>query len=218
MKTKKMGSGIYLVVDPSMNKELLLQKLRQLVQEEIAAVQIWDHFLPGENITGLVNEILDLCHPHNIPVLVNNRWELLKQTALDGVHFDSKQDRIREWRNEWNRDCMIGITCGNDLSTVLWADANGLDYISFCSVFPSATAGDSCELVRFETIREARKITSLPVFLAGGIRPGNIDALHELEYSGIAVISGIMNADKPVEMFKMYQEKINTVANENRNH
>lgn len=218
MNTKKIGEGIYLVVDPSMNKEMLLQKLRQLVQEAIAAVQIWDHFLPGENITGLVNEILDLCHPNNIPVLINNRRDLLDHTNLDGVHFDSRQDAVLEWRNELNRDCIVGITCGNDLSTALWADANGLDYISFCSVFPSSTAGDSCELVSFDTIREALKITSLPVFLAGGIKPGNINRLNELGYTGIAVISGIMNADKPVEALKMYQEKINRTVNENRNH
>ena len=89
-----------------------------------------------------------------------------------------------------------------------WADDHALDYISFCSMFPSSTA-NSCELVSFETVRQARLITSLPIFLAGGIRPGNIEALKELDYSGIAVVSGVMSANNPAEAINLYHEKLN---------
>lgn len=213
----KIQNGIYLIVDPSMDRNVLVNKLREIIHEEIAAIQIWDNFKPNENPIEFINEILQLCHTKNIPVLINNRWELLKQTDLNGVHFDKIQDNILQIKNEMNRKIITGITCNNDLSIVEWADKNEFDYISFCSMFPSSTA-NSCELVTFDTVKEARKITTLPVFLAGGIKPENIELLNELNYSGIAVVSGIMNADKPVEALKKYQQKNKTNQNENRNH
>ena len=209
MSKRSIQNGIYLVVDPSVNRKILLAKLEEVVQEKIVAVQLLDNFNDDKAIKLLINDIISLCHPHDIPVLINNRWQLVFDTNLDGIHFDNVPANFGKIKNELNRNIITGITCSNDLSIVQWADENKFDYISFCSMFPSSTA-NSCDLVRFDTIKEARKITSIPVFLAGGIKPENISRLDELGYSGIAVVSGIMNAEKPAEALKMYHEKINT--------
>jgi thiamine-phosphate pyrophosphorylase len=207
MKKKAIQSGVYLVVDPAANRHTLTIKLRQAVKGKIVAVQILDNFNPRQNSAQLIAEITSLCAPENIPVLINNRWELLPDTGLDGVHFDCVPDDFERIRQRWGEEKIVGITCGNDLSVVRWADQNGLDYISFCSVFPSPTA-NSCERITFDTIREARKITSLPIFLAGGIKPDNMHLLNGLNYSGVAVVSGVMNADNPLDELRRYNEKL----------
>lgn len=206
---KTIQKGIYLVIDPSIDQSILLSKLQQAIKGKIVAVQIWDNFKPGYDNKKLIKKITALCQPQNIPVLINNQWRLLLDTELDGVHFDTIPDNFNQLKQEFGKEKIVGITCGNDLSVVKWADKNGLDYVSFCSVFPSLTA-NICELVTFETIKEAYKITSLPIFLAGGIKPENIHLLNGLNYSGIAVVSGIMNAHNPVETLKIYYEKINS--------
>lgn len=205
----KIKNGIYLIIDPSMDRNILVSMLKEIINEKIAAVQIWDNFKPKENKIEYINEIMQICHAENIPVLINNQWELLKQTNLDGIHFDKMQHNILQIKNELKREIITGITASNDLSIVKWADENELDYISFCSMFPSSTA-NSCELVTFNTVKDASKITSLSIFLAGGIKPENVELLKELNYSGIAVVSGIMSAEKPIEAFEKYLEKIKT--------
>jgi thiamine-phosphate pyrophosphorylase len=210
----KIKNGIYIIIDPSMERNILLNKLKEISHEDIAAIQIWDNFNPTENPIALIEDILETCHARNIPVLINNQWDLLKQTNLDGIHFDEKQENILQIKNELNRQIITGITCNNDLSLVKWADKNEMDYISFCSMFPSSTA-NSCDLVNFKTIHEAAKITNLPIFLAGGIKPGNIEKLNSLLYSGIAVVSGIMNAEKPRKEIKRYTSKLKMNSNEN---
>lgn len=210
---RKIQSGVYLIIDPSVNRDKLLNTLEQIVRESIAAVQIWDNFLPDEIPLQLIDQVLQLCHPQNIPVLINNRWELLKKIHLDGVHFDKQPHDIFQLKQELGRDLITGITCNNDLSAVQWAHDNGLDYISFCSMFPSSTA-NSCELVTFDTIRSAHAITDIPIFLAGGINPDNMDKLAVLNYSGVAVVSGIMNAADPLSELKSYQDKIKETKNE----
>lgn len=210
MKTvtkRHIKPGIYLVVDPSMEEPVLLHKIELCVQEQITALQVWDNFLPGQNITALIQKICQLCHKKEIPVLINNKWELLTSSSLDGVHFDEVPSNYKLIKESLQRPFISGITCNNNLSVVHWANEQQLDYISFCSIFPSGTS-NSCELVDFNTIHEAKRISSLPVFLAGGIRPGNMDQLDALDYTGIAVVSGIMNTNRPDESIKEYREKL----------
>lgn len=205
MAKKHIKDGIYLVIDPAMERQMLLGQLRKALTGAVAAVQIWDNILPGEDIKALVEQVIALCRPFGIPVLINNRCQLVYETGLDGVHFDAiPQDFFAE--NHGN--IIVGVTCGNDLATIEQAVVLGADYISFCSMFPSATA-TSCELVSPEIVIKARELTDMPIFLAGGITPQNMATLSSLPYNGIAVVSGIMKAAEPHEAIKEYQSKLN---------
>lgn len=207
MKRQTVQSGIYLIIDPSMDEEILLSKLNLIVKEKIAAVQIWDNFKENQNIEELLLRIYEKTSSHKIPLLINNRWEYLKQIPLDGIHFDETPENFNEIKKEINRNFIVGITCNNELPTIKCAEEHQFDYISFCSMFPSKTA-NSCELVNFETVQKAKSIFSGKIFLAGGIDLNNIKNLDELNYDGIAVVSGIMSAENPSETIKKYHQKI----------
>lgn len=207
---KSIESGIYLVIDPSMDEQSLLDKLKVILTKEIAAVQIWDNFKDEQGNLALIRKINSLCTRHNTPVLINNRWDILKLTELDGIHFDTIPNNLDEIRKEINRDLLIGITCGNDLNDIQWATNNNIDYISFCSMFPSSSV-DNCEIISHETVKEAALIFDKPLFLAGGIDPENLKQLEELKYDGIAVISGIMSAEHPDQAIDGYRKNLKSI-------
>lgn len=203
MKIKK---GLYLIVDPAMGKDFIVEKVKSIEHESVVAIQLWDNFKPFQDPLKIIEELLPLCQRFSTPLLVNNRWELLLEAPIDGVHFDKPPEDLNLIKKRINRQISIGITCTNDLSIVEWAESHRLDYISFCSLFPSSTA-DRCEIVRFDTIQNARKLTDIPLFLAGGITPEKMELLQDLDYWGIAVVSGIMLAQNPrEELRKFYQE------------
>lgn len=207
MKRQTIQSGIYLIIDPSVEEEILFAKLNLIVKEKIATIQVWDNFKEDQNIEELLLKIDEKASPNNIPIIINNRWELLKQIPLDGIHFDEIPENFNDIKKEINRDFIAGITCNNDLSIIEYAEKHQFDYISFCSMFPSKTA-NSCELVDFETVQKAKNIFSGKIFLAGGIDLSNIENLSQLNYDGIAVVSGIMSAENPSENIKKYHQKI----------
>jgi len=207
MKRQTIQSGIYLIIDPSMEEEILLSKLNFIVKEKIAAIQVWDNFKDNQNIEELLLKIYEKASANNIPIIINNRWELLKRIPLDGIHFDEIPENFNDIKKEINRDIIAGITCNNELSIIEYAEKHQFDYISFCSMFPSKTA-NSCELVDFETVQKAKNIFSGKIFLAGGIDLSNIENLSQLNYHGIAVVSGIMSAENPSETIKIYHQKI----------
>jgi len=196
-------SGIYLVIDPSMDEKILLDKLQVILTKEIAAVQIWDNFVDGKNNVQLIDKIHCLCTEHQTPVFINNHWSYLEETELEGVHFDTIPTNLEEIKKRIDREFYIGLTCGNDLSQVSWAAQNNIDYISFCSMFPSSSV-DNCEIIQYETVKEAASIFHKPLFLAGGINPKNLKELDGLNYNGIAVISGIMNSEHPEKAIESY--------------
>ncbi|MDT0687414.1 thiamine phosphate synthase [Autumnicola psychrophila] len=215
-KIAKLRGGLYLVLDPSMNNEELFAKLKTILEEEIAIVQIWDNFSSSGDRVKLVNRICDMCHSRNVPVFLNNNWHLMQSTYADGVHFDAIPEDFEYIKNDLSSDCMFGITCTNDLSVISWADEKKLDYVSFCSIFPSQTS-NSCELVSFDTIRKAREITSMPIFLAGGIQHQNIKELESIEFEGVAVVSGIMSSENPKQATREYLSELKRIKNENSN-
>jgi thiamine-phosphate pyrophosphorylase len=211
MKVKRnINSGVYLVIDPQMEREALMDKLTLCVQEPLAAIQVWDNFENILDVKALVAKICSLAHSKNIPVLINNRWDLLIDSSIDGVHFDAVPSEIDFIEKAVNRPFLKGITCNNDLSVAEWAEKHEFDYISFCSIFNSVTS-NSCELVSFENIKAAKSIFSKLIFLAGGIRPENLVELKGLSFDGVAVVSGIMSSEMPNLAINRYKENLKNI-------
>lgn len=204
---RSIEGGIYLVVDPSMDESILLEKITEAIQGGVDVIQIWNHWNESIDKNKLIDTICSLAHKANIPVLVNEDWELLKGSKLDGIHFDTMPNDINNIREQVGRDIYCGITCGNSLTTVEWANENKLDYISFCSMFPSQSAGE-CEIVSGDVVKKARIITTMPIFLAGGISLDNINDLRGIQANGIAVISAIMNADNVTRKTKQFKQQL----------
>lgn len=206
----KKLQGIYLVIDPAMEREALLPKLREALAAGIDLLQVWNRWPEGISVgqkQKLIREILNLAEPHRVPVLINEDWQLLAETGLHGVHFDHIPDKWEEVKKSIPADAIIGLTAGNDRERIAWADAQKIDYISFCAMFPSASAGD-CEIVTPQSVLEARKITKLPLFLSGGIRPDNLEKLAHLDFQGVAIISGIMSAGAPAKKISAYRKEL----------
>lgn len=205
---KDLKGGLYLVADPSVQRTELLYKLNEALLGGVNIIQIWNNWPDsfGESDKEeLVSDILELAEMFDRPVLINEEWELLKTTRLDGVHFDTVPEQIEEIRAEIQRDFIMGITCSNDLDIIRWADQHKADYISFCSMFPSSSVV-SCEIVDSQTVKKAREITDLPLFASGGITTENLPELGELPISGVAIISGILRSDSPRQKTEDYKQ------------
>ena len=205
----KKLAGLYLVIDPSQEHDSLLNKLQAALKGGVDIVQIWDHWPKDQRKEAqleFIKRAKKLTKEFQVPLLMNQDWELALETGLDGVHFDQLpadfpaiQSRLK---NQY-----IGLTVTNNMEVVQMAEQKSLSYISFCSVFPSPSV-KSCDIVQPDSIRKAREISTLPIFLSGGINQENLGELKALPFNGIAVISGILNEDDPEAAAKKYKEKL----------
>lgn len=198
-------SGIYLVIDPSMEEIHLLDTLGKVVPKKPCAIQIWDNFKSSGHAHTLIPKIQKICEG-KVPVLLNNHADWVEHYELDGIHYDEvSPKKLAEIQKLQSIGKIVGATINNDLTEIKRLIHLKMDYLSFCSIFPSSTA-NSCELVDFETIKKVREITAIPIFLSGGITTKNISQLQSLDFDGIAVVSGIMSAEDPEKAIFHYQE------------
>lgn len=205
----KINGGVYLVIDPAMESSLMLSRLEAALKAGINALQLWNNWLPGADKQACIAAVSEICRAYRVPLIIDNDWELLVESPhLDGVHFDALPPDYDEIRRKVARPFIAGITCSGDLDVALWADKNGLDYVSFCAMFPSASAG-SCTIVMPSLVKTAAELTNMPLFVSGGITPENILSLRQLTpFDGVAVISGIMSAADPFTQVKLYQDAL----------
>ncbi|RZK75682.1 MAG: thiamine phosphate synthase [Pedobacter sp.] len=206
---KTIMGGLYLVVNPALELNILLEKLKSALSGGIDVIQIWNNFPKESNRLFIVEEISRLCKPYSIPILINEDWTLLLKTNdIDGIHFDCLPDDLQSIRKIIGRPIITGITCSDDLEIISLANKNGLDYISFCSMYPSSSAA-SCNIVLPETVLKACKLTKLPIFISGGMTPDNTTLLKKkIPFDGVAVISGILNTENPKQKVKAYQNAL----------
>lgn len=205
----RVTGGLCLLLDPTMGKNPLLEKMESSLLEGIQLLQIWNRWpqsFDHSDKTALIEQICKKAHARSVPVLINQDWELLEETMLDGVHFDHHQSHVSpdKLRSQFGSHLIVGITCGNQIDLLKRAEPAGFDYISFCSMFPSHSA-PNCELIQPETVINARLETSLPLFVAGGITPENLHELSDLPFDGIAVVSGILQSSSAAEAVKKYR-------------
>src|SRR5690554_536047 len=178
---KKIDGGLYLVLDPSKEKTMLLNQLSAALNGGVKVLQIWNNWRRGmllDDKVLLINEIIKLAKPFSVPVLINEEWELLKHTELNGVHFDSVPTSLDQIKRDVGRDISIGITCGNNIELVKWADDHKVDYISFCSIYPSKSA----EAAKLFPLLLFKKPMSLPIF-----RFLFLEELHQKIYYNLKV-------------------------------
>ena len=203
-------NGLYLVIDPSLALPILLSKIDAALKGGVDIIQIWNYFSEGADREMIIKSIISIAHQYNVPVLINEDITFID--LVDGIHFDGIPADFDKIKSSINPNAIIGITCGNDFKKIEWAVENNLDYISFCSVFPSKSV-DTCELVSREMISKARAYTSMPTFLSGGIDLDNIALLKDTGLDGIAVISGIMKAEDTIMATAEYKQALINLNN-----
>jgi thiamine-phosphate pyrophosphorylase len=158
-------------------------------------VQIREPDLSDEALRDLIFQLRGALR-EGASLMVNGRPDLALAAGADGAHLKERQidaplPEILRKRG------LIGRSV-HDLEGIRRAEAAGADYLQLGHVF--ATASHPGEPPRgWSLIREATRITRLPVLAVGGIDATNAGACIAAGASGVAVISAIGGASDPAE-------------------
>lgn len=201
--------GLYLVVDTTIPEQTLFPIVDKALEGGVNIVQLWGEE-KNESLPAVAADILALTRRHGALCIVGDDVELCKRIGADGVHFDGYANPPLtpfEAKQQLGSDAVIGVTCGNNVEKLRWAQENGADYVSFCAMYPSSSV-DTCEIVPLEMIRTAKRMLSIPVFASGGITVENVEEVLNAGADGIAVVSAILRAPDPRAAAAEFKEKL----------
>ncbi len=206
---KRRLSGLYFVVDPSDASEKLFTVLEAALRGGADIVQVWSAWQKREPLIDKVSDIHNLTRRYGVSLIINNDVDMAETIGAEGVHMDGYDLTPKEIRTRLGESCIVGYTTGNDLQRVKWAESEGADYISFCSIYPSPSVAN-CDIVPLETVKNARKMVEIPIFASGGINLGNAKEVLEAGADGIAVISAIQRAGSPEEAAREFKKIVDS--------
>lgn len=134
-----------------------------------------------------------LCRAHDALFVINDDPVLARAVAADGVHLGRDDGDWAAARDYLGGAYRIGVSCYGDIARAEAAEAAGMDYVAFGSVFASPSKPQAPR-VSLETLAEARRRLSLPMVAIGGIRPDNVAELAAVGVDAVAVISALFDA------------------------
>ena len=181
---------LYAVTDRSwLGSETLYEQVEKALKGGVTLVQLREKTLDEAAFEKEGQELLELCHHYNVPLIINDNVELAKKIHADGVHIGQSDMEIKNARELLGADKIIGVTA-KTIEQAKAAEAAGADYLGSGAVFGTSTKADAkpMELDLFQKICES---VTIPVVAIGGISQDNIDKLYGSGIDGVAVISAI---------------------------
>jgi thiamine-phosphate pyrophosphorylase len=155
----------------------------------------------------LARELVKICHRHNVPLLINDDVELAALIDADGVHLGKEDGAVAQARKQLGDDAIIGVSCYNFVERAIEAQAQGATYAAFGRFFPSSSKPLAAP-AQIETLRQAKRVLTIPIVAIGGILPDNGGQLLAAGADLLAVIGGIFD-DQPEQSARAYQSLFN---------
>lgn len=186
-----MLRGLYALTDSTlMTDENMLSAVEQALRGGAHLVQYRDKSPGLPRRRRQAQALLQLCHDHDVRLLINDDVGLAQDIGADGVHLGLGDTPIDEARMRLGPRALIGVSCYSSLPRALAASRAGADYVAFGSFFRSSTKPEAPP-APLQLLQDARRQLSVPVCAIGGITPDNGAVLLHNGADMLAAISGL---------------------------
>lgn len=191
--------GLYLITDrANCGGRSLLETVEQALQGGARAVQLREKDLSGRRLFDLACELRRLTTRYGARLFINDRIDVALAAEADGVHLGGESLPTGRVRALLGDSMLLGVSC-HDLHSARSAQEGGADFITFGPVFYTPSKAAYGEPVGTDSLGEAARVLSIPVFALGGITKDTVPEVIAAGAAGIALISAVLAAPQPAE-------------------
>ncbi len=199
-----MGNGELHIVSTGNQRPEKLAKIAGDIHPYITALHIREKHKTAMEIYQLIKLLLDNQVPIS-KIIVNDRLDVAHVMKVCGVHLAYHSlpiGPVKENFPEFRVGCSV-----HSLEEATLAQKQGADYAFFGHVFPTQSKPGSAPR-GVEQLRLVSSSVSMPVIAIGGIKPGNVNEVMEAGAKGVAVMSGVLDANQPLGKVKEYVSRL----------
>jgi thiamine-phosphate pyrophosphorylase len=169
----------------------------QAIKGGADCIQLREKRLHDRDILSRLRTLVELCRPHQVSVIMNDRPDLALLGNADGVHVGQLDLPVPDVRRLVGFQLIVGVSTSNR-EEAKRAATDGADYVGVGPMFSSMTKEKPVvgpgHLKRF---LEDPECARLPHLAISGIRPDNVDTLAALGCKGVAVCSAVCGSSDP---------------------
>lgn len=195
---------LYLVTEESVPLGELLHIVEEAVKGGVTLVQLREKKSSGKGFYEKALKVKELLHDYDVPLIINDRVDVALAVEADGVHVGQKDLPLSAVRKIVPETMIVGVSVSN-MEEAKEAEQDGADYIGVGAVFPTGTKDDA-EVLSEGMLEEIAKSVSIPSVAIGGIKLHNLSTILNENVAGVAIVSGIMNAEDPKEAASAFRK------------
>ncbi|WP_026667234.1 MULTISPECIES: thiamine phosphate synthase [Butyrivibrio] len=189
---------LYLVTDSTdKSDEEFLKALEEAIEGGVTFVQIREKNKSTAEYINLVSKALEITRKHNVPLIVDDRVDVVLATGADGVHVGREDMPVETARKILGKDKIVGATT-KTVEQALAAYKAGADYLGVGAIYPTTTKVKTI-LTSTETLNDICNAVPIPANAIGGLNKDNLGVLKGIPIAGICVVSAIMKSESPRE-------------------
>lgn len=193
MKFESEQLLLYAVTDRNWTQNRsLADQVQDALEGGVTCVQLREKELDRDQVMQEAVELKALCRRYNVPLIIDDDWQLALECGADGVHVGIEDAAVKEIRSAAGADFIIGATA-KTVEQAQRAQAEGADYLGVGAVFPSPTKPGAVRITT-EQLHEICASVQIPAVAIGGICLENAPELAGGGMQGIAVVSAIFAA------------------------
>lgn len=190
---------LYAVTDSGMNKKWgrsITEAVKAALEGGATIIQLREKDADTRAFLEAAKACLEICHPHGVPLLINDRIDIALACDADGVHLGQSDMPARTARALLGPDKIIGVSCKTpEQARQAWID--GADYIGCGGVYPTNTKANNLT-VGLDGLKTVCLASKLPVVAIGGIGISNASDVMKIGVSnlkGVAVVSALFDRE-----------------------
>ena len=200
---------LYLVTNSDgKSEEEFLTALEEAIEGGVTFVQIREKNKSTAEYIDLVCKALEITRKHNVPLVVDDRVDVVLATGADGVHVGREDMPVETARKILGPDKIVGATT-KTVEQALAAYKAGADYLGVGAIYPTTTKVKTV-LTSTDTLNDICNAVPVPANAIGGLNKDNLGVLKGIPIAGICVVSAIMKAEDPrkaaAELVKAVEE------------
>lgn len=170
----------------------------------VEAVHIRESNWSDRKLTDAIHLLLQAGFPSR-KIIMNHRVEVAHAMQLSGVQLTHKTTNVSMIRNKYKQ---LRIGCSvHSMDGAGYAEKHGADFLLFGHVFETKSKPGMAPKGLESLGRIVQKV-SVPVIAIGGITPENAGLVVKHGANGIAVLSGILLADDPLQRARDYKRAL----------
>lgn len=187
-----MHFRLLLVTDRHLVRGLSLSTvLSQAIMAGVPAIQLRERDLPTGELLPLVREIHALAVPRVVPLILNDRVDLVLALNLDGVHLRADSLPVSAVRRLIGPNRLIGIST-HSVEEVRRANHDRADYIIFGPIFDTPSKRSFGAPLGLNALADVCRESMVPIFAIGGITSGRVRDVRRAGAHGVAVMSALL--------------------------